>query len=126
MGLRPYQTAAVEAIEREWGAGRSRTLLVQATGTGKTVVMAEMARRECERGGRTLLLAHRGELLQQAADKIGAFAGLLCGVEKAQEKGDAEKVADYTDILYNQALLVEGLPIDDPVAFSSKICELMK
>ena len=86
MELRPYQRESVEAIEGEWGAGRSRTLLVLPTGCGKTIVMAEVARRECERGGRTLLLAHRGELLQQAADKIGSYAGLLCGVEKAQEQ----------------------------------------
>ena len=47
-------------------------------------------------------------------------------LKKAQKKGDAEKVASYTDLLYNQALLVEGLPVEDPVAFSQKICELMK
>lgn len=81
--LRPYQEEAVEAVEREWGAGRTRTMLVQATGTGKTVVMAEVARRVADRGGRTLLLAHRGELLEQAADKIGRATGLSCAVEKA-------------------------------------------
>jgi len=85
MGLRPYQVEAVEAVEREWGAGNRRTLLVQATGTGKTVVMAELARRVADHGGRTLLLAHRGELLSQAADKIGSFTGLSCAVEKAGE-----------------------------------------
>ncbi len=47
-------------------------------------------------------------------------------LKKAQKKGDTEKVASYTDLLYNQALLVEGLPVEDPVAFSQKICELMK
>lgn len=85
MGLRPYQVEAVDAVEREWGAGNRRTLLVQATGTGKTIVMAELARRVADRGGRTLILAHRGELLTQAADKIGRFTGLSCAVEKAGE-----------------------------------------
>lgn len=83
VSLRPYQQEAVDAIEREWGSGRRRTLLVQATGTGKTIVMAEVARRVADRGGRTLLLAHRGELLDQAADKIARATGLACAVEKA-------------------------------------------
>ncbi len=47
-------------------------------------------------------------------------------LKSAQAAGDAEKVKDYTDLLYNQALLVEGLPIDDPVAFAQEVCKLMK
>lgn len=83
MELRPYQQEAVEAVEREWGLGRRRTLLVLPTGTGKTVVFNEIARREVERGGRVLILAHRGELLEQAADKLMRATGLSCSVEKA-------------------------------------------
>ncbi len=37
-----------------------------------------------------------------------------------------ERLARYADLLYNQALLIEGLPIEDPVAFSNEICELMR
>lgn len=44
----------------------------------------------------------------------------------AQEKGDGAKVKLYTDILYNQALLVEGLPLEDPVAYAQAVCELME
>jgi len=40
-------------------------------------------------------------------------------------KDDKEKLAAYSDILYNQALLIEGLPIEDPVAFSNAVCGLM-
>jgi superfamily II DNA or RNA helicase len=85
MELRPYQKAAVESIFNEWGSGNLRTLLVQATGTGKTIVFSEVARQVAERGGRTLVLAHRGELLDQAADKIRKTTGLECSVEKAEE-----------------------------------------
>jgi superfamily II DNA or RNA helicase len=84
MELRPYQQTAVERVEREWGSGNSRTLLVQATGTGKTIVMAALAHRIASRGGRTLVLAHRGELLDQAADKIQAMTGLACSREQAE------------------------------------------
>lgn len=47
-------------------------------------------------------------------------------LRSAQEAGDTEKVADYTELLYNQALLVEGLPIEDPVAYAQAVCKLMK
>lgn len=40
-------------------------------------------------------------------------------------EADKDKVKVYTDLLYNQALLIEGMPIDDPVAFANSICELM-
>lgn len=38
---------------------------------------------------------------------------------------DKEKVALYTNLLYNQALLIEGLPINDPVEFTNDICKIM-
>ncbi len=47
-------------------------------------------------------------------------------LQKAHEAGDADKVASYASLLYDQALLVEGLPIDDPVAFAQHIADLMK
>lgn len=47
-------------------------------------------------------------------------------LKAAQAAGDAEKVAMYTRILFDQAMLVEGLPIDDPLAFAQSVAELMK
>lgn len=38
---------------------------------------------------------------------------------------DQDKLKQYTDLLYNQALLIAGIPIADPAAFSNAICELM-
>ena len=43
----------------------------------------------------------------------------------AQEAGDSEKIKLYSGLLYDQALLVEGIMPEDPVAFASQICELM-
>ena len=43
----------------------------------------------------------------------------------AQEAGDDEKLGLYADLLYDQALLVEGLPVEDPVAFAQAVCSLM-
>ena len=46
-------------------------------------------------------------------------------LKAAQEAGDADKVSLYAGLLYDQALLVEGILPDDPVAFASRVCELM-
>lgn len=43
----------------------------------------------------------------------------------AQEADDQEKLALYASLLYDQALLVEGLPVDDPVEFARNVCALM-
>lgn len=83
--LRPYQSEAVAAIEDRWAAGDRATLLVMATGTGKTIVMSRIAADAVRMGGRVLVLAHRGELLEQAADKVMASTGLRCAVEKAED-----------------------------------------
>lgn len=43
----------------------------------------------------------------------------------AQEAGDTDKLSLYASLLYDQALLVEGLPVDDPVEFAKNVCALM-
>ncbi|MCL2136835.1 MAG: DEAD/DEAH box helicase [Coriobacteriia bacterium] len=83
MELRDYQEAARQAVHDEWAAGRRRTLMVLPTGTGKTVVFAKVIEDVVRKGGRALVLAHRGELLDQAADKLLAVTGLGANVEKA-------------------------------------------
>lgn len=81
--LRPYQQQARERIHAEWEAGHTRTLLVLPTGTGKTIVFASVAADQVRAGDRVLILAHRGELLEQAADKLQRSTGLVSAVEKA-------------------------------------------
>jgi len=85
MELRPYQNEAKEAIEKEWSNGNKKTLLVLPTGTGKTIVFCKLSEDCVREGKRVLIMAHRGELLQQAADKMSAATGLACAVEKAEE-----------------------------------------
>lgn len=85
MELRPYQQEAKTAVQAEWAQGRRRTLLVLPTGCGKTIVFSKLIE-DCVRDGeRVLVLAHRGELLDQAADKLAKTTGLGCAVEKAEE-----------------------------------------
>src|SRR6266436_4269121 len=64
---RPYQHEAVAALLAAAARGVQRPLLVLPTGTGKTIIFALLVQR---RGGRSLILAHRDELIQQAVDKL--------------------------------------------------------
>lgn len=84
MELRPYQNEAKESIFEEWDKGVKKTLLVLPTGCGKTIVFAKVTEDCVRNGDRVLILAHRGELLDQAADKIKSATGLRSAVEKAE------------------------------------------
>jgi molecular chaperone HtpG len=57
--------------------------------------------------------------------EINADHGVLAALKNAYEK-DKDSVKTYAAILYDQALLMEGLPIDDPVAFSNAVCDLIE
>lgn len=84
MELRPYQQEAKDAIFEQWDNGVLKTLLVLPTGCGKTVVFAKVTEECVRRGNRVLILAHRGELLDQAADKLKKTTGLGSALEKAE------------------------------------------
>jgi len=50
----------------------------------------------------------------------------IFGKLKNSFSGDKEKLNKLTNVLYNQALLIEGLPIEDPVQYANDICELLQ
>ncbi|HVA88654.1 MAG TPA: DEAD/DEAH box helicase family protein, partial [Chloroflexota bacterium] len=81
--LRPYQTEAVEAILAAQARGVRRQLIVLPTGAGKTEIFTQVIHRL---GLRTLVLAHRDELIQQAVEKVWRRApvGASVGVIKAE------------------------------------------
>lgn len=82
--LRPYQEEARQAVHEAWKT-LDRTLIVIPTGGGKTIIFSAIIE-DCVRAGqRVLVLAHRGELLDQAADKLAKSTGLGCAVEKAEQ-----------------------------------------
>ena len=88
---RDYQLEAVEAAEDAWRRGVRRPALVLPTGSGKTVVFAylgkrwrERAEQEAGRGRRVLYLAHRTELIEQAAARLrDVMPGQRVGIVKA-------------------------------------------
>ncbi len=87
MRLRPYQQDAIGAIRQALNTNRS-TLVVMATGTGKTVVFATLAHEWKE--GRVLIIAHREELIAQAADKVNAITGDYPSIEMGELRSDEQ------------------------------------
>jgi DNA repair protein RadD len=85
--LRDYQLRAIDELRAGFRAGHRRMLLVSPTGSGKTSVAAEMLRQSIERGHRALFIAHRKELISQAAERFRA-EGIHCGIIMAREKED--------------------------------------
>ena len=78
-GLRDYQRDAVRSIHEAFTKHRS-TLLVMATGLGKTITFASIAKHW---PGRVLVLAHRDELIQQAQKKLRQLTGEHVEIEQA-------------------------------------------
>lgn len=86
---RPYQVDAIKALTTGWQGPHDRLAVVLPTGAGKTVVFANLISDRladlADTGQRALVIAHREELIQQAADKIRAVCPQLrVGIVKAE------------------------------------------
>ena len=57
--------------------------------------------------------------------ELNAKHPVFAKLQDAQKAGESDKVAKYAGLLYDQALLVEGILPEDPVAFASAVCDLM-
>lgn len=83
LSTRPYQDEALAAVDAAAARGLRRIVVAMATGLGKTVAFSHLVRR---RGGRAIVLAHRDELIRQAAAKIRMVnPQASVGVVKADE-----------------------------------------
>jgi superfamily II DNA or RNA helicase len=91
MDLRCYQSEAVNAVHARFAAGKRAPLVVLPTGSGKTIVAAHIAKEQMNHG-RIMVLTHREELLQQAADKFEDVTGYKCAIERADEKSDEHNI----------------------------------
>jgi ATP-dependent helicase IRC3 len=83
LDLRPYQREALVKVAEAEARGLQRIIVAKATGLGKTVTFAHLLRER--RPARGIVLAHRDELVRQAADKIAMVTGIRCGIVKAAE-----------------------------------------
>ncbi len=95
MHLRPYQIEAVDRVFAGWETSRS-VLGVAATGTGKTIIFASIIARH---PGRTMVIAHREELIFQAADKIKRVTGLDPDIEMAELRADESSMYSRADVV---------------------------
>ena len=77
MKLRGYQNEIIEVLKAKTG----NTLIQAPTGAGKTIIFSKYMSSRV--GQKSLVLAHRGELVRQAADKLEMATGLKCGVFNA-------------------------------------------
>ena len=87
MGLRGYQVEAFNAITNGFGEFQKQ-LAVKPTGSGKTILFAKLAEHYQPR--RTLVLAHREELISQAVDKIRKATGLVADVEMGSSRASLD------------------------------------
>lgn len=112
--LRPYQEEALDRVLAAQARGVTRQLGVAATGLGKTVMFSALAHRM---GGRTLVLAHRDELVQQAAAKVAeVWPGVNVGIVKAERNEvHADVVVASVQTLARPARMAQLLqPFTDP------------
>lgn len=91
MRLRCYQQRLVDAVLAAFAGGERASLVVAATGTGKTVIFSHVADEMLKRG-RVIVLVHRKELLDQAVRKLTAVTGMTPSVEKAERFSDEDSL----------------------------------
>jgi len=84
--LRSYQTDLIEKVYKLWGSDRKRVLLQLPTGGGKTVIFCSIARDFIAKSEPVLVIAHRDELITQAAVKLESVVNGSVGIIKAGYK----------------------------------------
>lgn len=111
--LRPYQVEALERIEAAEARGVRKQLGVAATGLGKTIMFCALAKR---REGRTLILAHRDELVTQAAAKVAeVWPDVDVGIVKAdRDDVGAEVVVASVQTLSRGKRLARLVAVTNP------------
>lgn len=121
MKPRPYQIDFIEGVAKGFAAGYNRQLGVLPTGGGKTICFAHIANRFfTKRKEKTLILAHREELVNQAADKIQTATGLEVSIERADQRGSRDTPVVVGSIQTMQGKRLEGW---EPNHFGLLVCD---
>lgn len=92
-----------------------------STGNEISLEMSKILKAQAEITGDTAMPGFNADIILEINGNLPFYSNL----EKAVSDNDTEKVKDYAMLLYDQALLIEGLPIEDTVEFSNRICKLM-
>jgi molecular chaperone HtpG len=93
-----------------------------SSGEGLSIEMEKVLKAQAEAQGNKEFDGIKADKILELNSNHEFFQGL----KNAVNDDDKEKISDYANLLYDQALLIEGMPIDDPVFFSNLICKLMK
>lgn len=122
--LRRYQEEAVQAVRESLRNPSSRPLLVLPTGSGKSHILAEVANLAFKKGNKTLILAHRKELISQNTEKIeglGLEVGIYCASLKRKETDKQITVGTITSVINNlDAFNPQIIIVDEAHRISSK------
>lgn len=127
MTLRPYQSDQVALIRQSFANGNKRIVLCSPTGSGKSLVMAEMCRLAYEKGSRVLLLTHRMELFKSTLSHLGR-SGIPCASLNAGNKmpqGDWRVLLAMERTIWNRiirepnTILAPDLIIADEIHFQN-------
>jgi superfamily II DNA or RNA helicase len=123
MQLRDYQQSLATEVFRAWGENNKRVMLQLPTGGGKTILFGALASEFIARGETVLVLAHREELVVQAADKVGRICSTDPGIIKAGYQPDYTRPLQVASVqsLVNRLSLLEtvGLAIADEAHHST-------
>ena len=84
--LRDYQTSLIHNIYQEWKNGKTKVIAQLPTGAGKTICFAVIAKEFLLREEKVIVLAHREELVLQAADKLRNVTEQEVGIIKSKYK----------------------------------------
>jgi superfamily II DNA or RNA helicase len=77
--LRDYQQEGYDAVIADWAQGINRTVVVHATGLGKTDIIAKLCVDEALAGGHPMVIAHRSEPLDQFTERVAEYAPIPVG-----------------------------------------------
>jgi superfamily II DNA or RNA helicase len=105
MTHRDYQDKTIDGVLLQWQQSDS-TLAVLPTGTGKTVIIAGIVKRVAPK--RTIVVAHREELIFQAKEKIEYWAGIDCDIEKAELVAATSSWNKATVVIASVQTLISG------------------
>jgi superfamily II DNA or RNA helicase len=92
MMLRPYQAQKVEEVFSLWSSGKARLLLIAPTGSGKTVIFGEVAKRAAAGGQKVLVVCHREELVRQTFSRLQSGAGLPVALDWGEHTANGEPI----------------------------------
>lgn len=110
--LRKYQVRAIENVRKSIRAGNRLIVLTAPTGSGKTVIAAQIVESAAKKGFRVIFLAHRRELVYQCADKLAKF-GVEHGIIMAGEYPEMsfEVQVASIDTLRTRCINTEKMPL---------------